>query len=579
MASGLPSNPSLVQKLLSPLMGKMGSQDKGSGPMDRLARLGLSPRQQELNRLWAWYRCANYEVRAQDWNGKPHLDPLALEAVSSRGFIPPGFYDAAGQGMPLKFRRPTAPYALPKVIVDRFSGLLFSERQHPHVHVEGDTDTEDFLQALAEVSRLWSCMIQARQYGGAMGTVVVGFQFIDGKPVIEVHDPRWIWPEFEDRQALRLASFEKRYQFPVEERDPVTGKYDTVWYWYRRVIDADRDTLYAPAPVGKGEEPQWVVQAEVTHGLGFCPAIWVQNLPVQDSLDGDPDCHGIFEMVETIDALIAQANKGTLNNCDPTLGLVTKAEMGSEIKKGSDNSIKIPEGSMQYLEITGGGLKMASELAETLRKYALEVAQCVLEHPDAGNRTATEVHRTYAMMLAKADVLREQYGEKCVKPLLEMMVKAAQALGQPKPGEGEQAGVMVRQVLKLPDKVTKNPDGTMTKTPRQLGPGGFIKLQWPNYFEPSLQDVLQASQAAGTAKQMELIDAEHASKFVSEYFDVEDVQAMLAVIKSDSAQAQAEMEGMAMGGMGKQTMDEQIQNELHPFGKATPPTTEPGQIK
>lgn len=531
-------------------MGKMGSNDQGSSPMDRIARLGMSPRQQMLNRLWALYRCAGYDNRKLDWNGREHLDPIATEAVASAGAIPPGFYDASGQNVPLKFRRPTAPYALVKVIVDRFTGLLFSERQHPQIHVEGDPATEDFLSAVVEAARFWPSMIHARQYGGSMGTVVVGFQFIDGKPVVEVHDPRWIWPTFVDRQALVLESIEKRYMFPVEERDPKTGRYETVWYWYRRIVDQNTDILFEPAPVGKGEEPNWVVKVEVAHELGFCPAIWVQNLPMQDDIDGDADCVGVFEVIEAIDTMLSQVNKGILNNCDPTLGLVTDAEMGMEIKKGSDNSIKIPNGgTMQYLEMQGTGLKIGLDMVETLRKYALEVAQCVVENPDSQTPTATEVLRRYTMMLSKADMMREQYGEKCVKPLLMMILTAALKLNKGVATDG----AIVRQVLKLPPKVVSSPDGTLVSTPRAPGPdavNAVVKLMWPAYFEPTMSDVLAAAQAAGAAKLAQLIDAEHAVKFTAEYFGVEDVQAVLAKIKDEASSQQADMEAMALGASG-----------------------------
>lgn len=287
--------------------------------LDKLARLGLSPRQQELNRLWSWYRCQSYEARRCDWDGKERFDPIEHEAVARAGYIPPGFYSAAVNNLPLKFRRPTTPYALVKVIVDRFTGLLFSERRHPQIRVDGDPETEGTAGAIAEASRLWSAMIQARTYGGATGTAVVGFQFMEGRPVVEVHDPRWVSPVFADRASLRLTELDKRYMYPADERDPQTGTWVQVWYWYRRLITAERDILWKPIVVGDGQEPDWedpsLVEANVEHGFGFCPAVWIQNLPCADDADGDSDCIGIYDLVESIDALLAQANRGTVYNC------------------------------------------------------------------------------------------------------------------------------------------------------------------------------------------------------------------------------------------------------------------------
>jgi len=507
--------------------------------LDKLARLGMSPRQQQLNRLWSFYRCANYDARKVDWDGREYMDPIEHEAVARAGFIPPGFYQA--QDFPIKFRRPTAPYNLVKVIVDRFTGLLFSERRHPQLRVDGDSATEDVAQALAEAARLWPSMIQARAFGGACGSVCVGFQFSEGRPVVEVHDPRWVQPEFVDRSSMKLKSFEKRYMFPQEERDPATGAWVEIWYWYRRVVDENHDVLWKPVLVGDGAEPHWdnpaLIAEAVEHGFGFCPAVWIQNMPVSDDIDGDSDCHGIYDMAESIDALIAQANRGTVANCDPTVVIVTPDEM-PQVSKGSGNAIKLTQGSVQYMEISGSGPNAAREMAQELRGMALEVSQCVLENPSnpGGARTATEIERTYASMLAKADVMREQYGERGIKPLMEMMLKAARKSTTARQVNGQ----IERGSLVLPEKIDKHPDGTVTRAVRKLGPGGSLQLQWPGYFEPSLQDAQSAVQAASAAVSAGLVDKEHASKLVAEHFRVEDVTAMLAAV-AEEQQAQANM--------------------------------------
>lgn len=544
--------------------------------MQRIARLGMSPRQQMLNRYWAHYRCSNYEARRVDWDGRERVDPVSHEAISMAGFIPPGFYDA-GQTFPLKFRRPSCPYNLVKVIVDRFTGLLFSERHHPQLRVEGDADTEDFASALAETSRLWAAMIQARTFGGGTGSVAIGFQFLEGKPVVEVHDPRWVYPDFKDRVTQELRGVEKRYQYPVEVFDEEKGVWVEEPHWYRRIINETVDILWKPIPVGDGDEPNWadptLVANSVEHNFGFCPVQWVQNLPVVDDIDGDPDCLGVYDMVETIDALLAQANRGIIANCDPTVVVVSPDNL-AEVAKGSNNAIKLTTGSANYMEISGSGPKAAQEYAEKLRTYALEVAQCVLEHPEGGgSRTATEIERVYSSMLAKADVLREQYGERGVKPLMEKMLKAAKQVTTPR-AEGE--GI-VRGSLLLPDRIEKDAAGNTSRKPRQLGPGGVLKLQWPGYFEPGLQDVNTAVQAATNAKSAKLIDAEHATQFVADFFNVEDVPAMMKSMEEEAAAQQAAFEQQAYGQMTEGVPAEEAPMEAPTEEQATdeelPPQT------
>jgi hypothetical protein len=474
------------------------------------------------------------------WDGSDYVDGAAADAIASGSSIPPGFYDAGQQMLTLRFRRPVAPYHLCKVVTDRFTGLLFSQKKHPRAQLEADPQSEDFAQALIAESRLWPAMIQARTFGGAMGSVAIGFQFIDGTPYVEVHDPRFVHPEFYDRTTLRLRSLEKRYMYNIEQWDHESEKWIDIPIWYRRVIDEKYDTVFMPVPVGDGREPNWdeLIEVRVEHDFGFCPAVWVQNLPVQGEIDGESDCHGIYDLTEEIDALNSQASVGTKANCDPTLVISSKDEFEGTIRKGSRHALKLTEGSASYMEMSGSGPAAAREQAQELRKMALEVSQCVLEHPDTGQKTATEVERVYSSMLAKADVLREQYGERGVKPLVNMMLLAAEKIMKPKTVEGK----IVRGRIDLPPAIEKDPDGAVRKVSRTLAKGPHrATLQWPGYFEPSLQDATLAVQAATGAKAGGLVDDEHAIKMVAEHFGVEDVGQLAKTLRKLQAEQEARM--------------------------------------
>jgi hypothetical protein len=274
----------------------------------------------------------------------------------------------------------------------------------------------------------------------------------------------------------------------------------------------------------------------------------VQNLPVNDEIDGDPDCLGIYDMIEAIDMLVSQAHRGTVHNCDPTLVTVSDQEM-EDATKGTGNGLQVPAGGdIKYLEITGQGPKAAWDAAEILRKYALEVAQCVLEHAEMSQRTATEIERVYAAMISKGDMLREQYGEKGIKPLAIMMIKAAKAVGMAR--RDVNSNEIIKGKLALPQRVQdKGGDGNAQRVDRKLGWGGELKLQWPGYFEPMPQEILQSTQAAVAAKTGGLIDQEHATKFVADYFNVENVSEMLVAVKKEAQEQQALLEEQMMAGM------------------------------
>lgn len=531
---------------------------------ERNQRLGSSPRQQRLNQLWAFYRCQQYDNRSLRWDGTKVEAPLEREAISSMGYIPPGFVDAGGGGsaLPLRYRRPTAPYNLSKVIVDRFTGLLFSEQRHPTFAVAENPDAEEFLEKLADASRVWAAMIQARNYGGAQGTVAIGFSYVDGAPVVEVHDPRWLYPDFSDRIALKLRRLEKRFQYPVDVQNPDTGVWEEKAFWYRRTWDKDADVVYQPVEVGDGEEPDWREASRVNHGLGFVPVVWVQNLPVMEDIDGDPDCHGIYDLIESHDALVAQSYKALIANCDPTAVITSDAENLGSITIGSDNALKLPAGSdAKWMEHTGEGPKATLELAHSLREMALEVAQCVLEQDNqAAPPTATEINRRYSSMLSRGDILREQYGQKAVLPLMMMMAKAAEILGEPKTTE---AGIERQGIVLGTSK-------DLFVVPAGLLDGGEpVKLQWPPYFEPSLDDVTKASQAATTAFTGKLIDRKHAVQYIAPFFDVQNVQELVDQLDQEQQQADQQMMDMMNNGGGQQP----------PPGDDDPPAAPPKKPK
>jgi uncharacterized membrane protein YgcG len=526
---------------------------------------GFSARQRHLNRLWAHYATKQYEDRLVDWDGSKHLDGIDLEQVVTAGYIPSGFYDA-GQNLPLKFRRPSAPYHLVRCIVNRFTGLLISERNHPSLTCDGDPETEDWIGALATASRLWAALIQGRTYGGAMGSLALSFQFLDGKPIVNVHDPRWCTPTFNSLQSLDLRSLEIRYPYQSEERDPGTGKWVTRWLWYRRVIDEMTDTVYSPVEVDDhddAEEPKWTIERMARPGFGFCPAVWVQNTPAEGQVDGDPDCDGIFDQSHEIDALLSQSAFAIISNLDPTVLIRTDGDV-PPLQKGSNNMIKVPCNSdAKYLETSLAGAEAGVGLAKDIRTWALEVSQCVLDHPGqgAGMRTATEIERAYSSMLSKGDILREQYGQRGVLPLLEKMARAARMLGsvrieEPSPvAEGAEPGVpkVVRYSLTLPPKVVKDEDGKVVSVElRVLGDGlGLpLDLTWPPYFEPGLLDRVQATTAAVQAKAGGVIDDESAARSVAPYFDIKDPLAMVRKLAKASADREESANSALFGGGG-----------------------------
>lgn len=531
---------------------------------DRIARQGMSPRQQALNRLWSYYKTEQYASRMTTWDGHKVMDELERESIAHTQVVPPGFWDPGGRfdDIPLALRKPSAPYHLVRVVVNRFTGLLFSAKMHPQISLLGAADLQQWIDSLVKTSRLWIRMAHARMYGGAQGSVAMTFQFRNGRPWIEVHDPRWCTPLFRDVATGDMEALEIRYQYPREEYDK--GVIREVWYWYRRLIDCNSDTVFKPALVGDGDEPVWEVQQRVEHGCGEFPGVWIRNTPSDDQ-DGEPDCQGIYDTVEEIDGLIAQASMGAKENCDPTLVAASDELETNSLRKGSFNALKLEKGgSANYAEMTGSGVDAALKVKDDLRKNALEVVQCVLESERAA-MTATEVERRFSSMHQRGDLFREQYGEMGVKPLLGKMIRAVLKLRQGKVDPNTNT-IVIQQVFLLP---IVGDDGKLHQV--DLPPtlehvdDNHIDLQWPDWVELGPSDAQSAAGAVTTARTASMIDQESGVKFLAPYFRIEDPNKALEAIRAEEKAKQE----MLLGEM----MLEQRANEATDPNKPIDPNT------
>lgn len=530
-----------------------GGEAPGSCPME------LTERQVRLEGLWAHYKATCYDHCAVDWDGAPAVGKLERQSLMASRSIPPGFEDVGGDTMPLKYRRPTAPAYLCRSIVKRFTGLLFSTKRRPRAKAAGDEASTEWLDAFIRATRFWHRWILARDYGGAVGSVAVGFKFVGGRPQVEVHDPRWCRPTLRDRDTGELARLEKKYMYEEEVRGP-DGRMRPAWFWYRRVISRERDEVWSRVPADEfepGREPDWraVPSESVQHNLGFCPVVWVQNEPCQDDVDGDCDCEGAFDLITAADGLLAQAHRGTLKNADPTTVVSTSAQM-AEVRKGSDNAIKLPDGSASYLEMTGSGVKAAEDLADKLEGRALRLARCVLDDNfDGPARTEEEVRSNYSAMLERADVFREQYGQ-AAQALLEMACRAAATMD---------AGVVRRRRSDgLPEIVRGQ-----VVLPGYSGPAPkadvVVELSWPDYIEAGPQGVSTAVDAAVKAKDGGLIDRHSATAYVARHFGVEDPQAMADQLDAEEAERSEAMMQQMTGGADPSGEDDQQGAEPDPL--------------
>ena len=467
-------------------------------------------RQLRLSELWAFYEGNQYDSLKYDWDGRPVMAPVDKLQQTMLTIQPIGFIADPDPDVPWKQRRPVITEGLAKMIVDRFTALLFASHNRPTLRPE-PSEAQEFIDAVLEQTDWWNIWRQARAFGGATGTVIVGVRLDEGQARLDVFDPRFTLVQFKAPDSTEIVWLEILYAYQTTENRTqiVDGKpievATTVQYYYRRVITPEMDVVFKPLESKAAEQVGiWEVDSVVEHNLGFVPAVWVQNLPAIHQTDGVCDFEGTQDMIVALDAQLSQAHVGILYNADPTLVLNTDKD-ASTIRKGSRHAIVLEQGGdAKYLELSAGGPNAALTLAEKLEDAIMQQAQVVL-HPGQGQMTAEEVRRRYEAMYDKADVLRGQYGEAMQKVLRLIVQVANQATSQ---------GLAVDLPQPYPESV---------------------EIEWPHYVKETATDKESVIRQVVMAVSAGLLPREYAAQQIAKQFGFEDMQEFMKQLQADEA--------------------------------------------
>ena len=472
-------------------------------------------RYREMDRRQSYFDCTQHSYKRFDFDGR---------LISTGGGIsvtqPLLSAERAAFYVPLRSRRPSAPYRLPRVIVKSFTGLVFGEGRFPNIRIGGDADAEDYVQTLSTEMKLPTKMIRARDLGGAMGTVGLSWCFINGKPKCRVHNSKFLHVhEWEDREEHIPRHVTEMYQYSNgEEWDPQRRRYVKKLYWFRRDWTPNCDIVFLPCEVKAGEDPTWVpdVAKSQDHKDNLIHFVWIQNKPNED-IDGFPDYEGLYENFDTIDLLLSVIVRGATLNLDPTLKLRMDPDLVNRmgVRKGSDNALVTGEkGDADYLELEGNSIKSGVELFNEKRRSILEVARCVIPDPTevaADGMSSVAMKMLYAPMISEADVLREQYSEG-IERILDPMLTIARAARNSTiiiyDQDGNEAEIQY-EVL-LPQKTVTEPvldedtgaptgETKTTQVDRDPGVSNDIETEWGPYFAPTPSDQQSLATTLSTA--------------------------------------------------------------------------------
>lgn len=491
-----------------------------------------SERYAELDRKQAYFDCTQHDLKTYDFDGR------MIPAGKGMWSQPLLTSDQVPWYVPLRARRPSHPYRLARVIVGAFTNMVFGAHRFPSFR-SIDPATQDFAQAIVLETRLASLAIKARNIGGSVGTVGWSYGWHQGKPRVEVHNGKYLYVHsWEDRDKHIPRHVSKMFMFARDERDMSKGGvYVRNWYWFRQDWLPDADIVFHEVLVRPGEEPTWIPDPERSsiHGDHKTKFIWTQNLPNDESIDGDCDYDGLYENFDSIDLLLSVALRGTTLNLDPTLVLGMDIDQVNRmgVKKGSDNALVVGVGgTASYMEMNGSGITAGLGLFKEARANALEVAQCVVADPDklaAAGISAVAMKAIYSSMTGKCDIYRDQYGSSGAGRVVSELVESGRTMNGRRvvlfTGDGEP--YEAEQFIDLPPRIEKVP--VIDEDGFQVGehvveierdPGrGQLTPEWGPYFIPTPDDhqkaVTTASVAAGGKQTM---SQQSAAEYVSNQF-------------------------------------------------------------
>jgi hypothetical protein len=427
----------------------------------------------------------------------------------------------ADEYIPLRQRRPSVRFALCSEVVDDSVGLLFSEEHFPTVTSE-NADAAETLEAIAKDCYLNEVMIDAATRG-SVGSAAVQLRVLKNRLFFSVMNTQFLTPVWQDDAPDTLAKVVELYKTKGRALKalgyPIPDDMLAQDHWFRREWNSGVEAWFNPMPVTKDNDPEAMTpdaSRSVSHKLGFVPIVWMKNLPGGDEIDGKCTFAKAIDTNIEIDYLLSQGGRALKYQSDPTLLIKEPATgQGGTLTKGAGNAITVgADGDAKLLEMSGDGTNALLEYVRLARQVALESIHG--NKADADKIAAAQSGRAMELMnqalIWLADKLRISYGEKGLLQLYRMIAKASQ-----------KAQLVDSEGQKIPPIATDKP----------------LALKWPAWYSPTWADKTNEASTLSTLTSGGLLSKETATASIAEQYDVEDVPAELARIKTESAEADA----------------------------------------
>ena len=448
--------------------------------------------------------------------------------------LPYAFHEERGAGgeyIPLRQRRPSVQYNIPRIVVDDSVALLFSEGQFPAIECK-DHDARNAARAIVDDSNLQVVMSDAA-IRGSVGSVAIHLRVMSSRVFFDPYDTKFLTPVWKPGEPDRLDRITEKYKVHKDTLAawgyPVSK--DVTWYWFQRHWDDQQEVWYQPWPVvdpsGKPSLPAVDVDKTVSHSLGFVPWVWIRNLPgasaTGDANDGACTFKLAINTCIEVDYQLSQVGRGLKYSSDPTLLLKEPAfgEGGKLVRGASDALVVSKDGDAKLLEINGSAAAAVLEYVTFAREAALESIHGNRTKADkfSGAQSGRALEMMHQPLVWLAGHLRHSYGQIGLLRLLEMVAAVSRQVELTAKG---------KPVGKIPADAE-------------------FSLRWPPWFKPTGDDMVSQANATATWRAAGAISQRTAVSMTAEMVAVDDVEAEIAEVQKDQT---AILEGKALAPSG-----------------------------
>lgn len=364
-----------------------------------------------------------------------------------------------------------------------------------------------------------------------------------------VQDGKDCTPVFSKTRPFELESLDICYRYKREQATafgtiaPLSQQKE---FWYRRVIDEQRDVTYKEVEVTQGQiQPAWEEDPDKTveHKLGFCPARWIRTFPESNEpIEGRPFIDPVlYSLLDDVNYQLSLRSRAVAygSNPQPIRKGVGDDKARVVLDKNPGKVWDLPaDGDLKFAEIQGKGAEAVTAHLDDLTRRFREAVRVVMADPalvrgDVSGPVMQYLHRP---MIALASHLRHDFGVRGLGAVLNTALRMVGELSK----RGEI--VYVPGVLEAGPKIlAAQQQGEWLDFP--------INFDWPAFFRPSEEEKQKLIAVASAAHATGMISIATAARPLHQLYGVKDAEAEIQKAQQEIADAQARAKALSPKGV------------------------------